>query len=593
MRHLSNKYIFGGASKFCKPGESKWNQAQEKGNLAGMLLDRDHPLTTKGIDQASELRDKWMEYQEELTRKSFRQEHFENWNDDTGNFGNLSETDVAGVLNDPKLADCTKVVDVDANDIASSLSFQLSTSPPKDGLLSFSVSPAMNDSNLLSSGHPPRRSMIPEVPQRLRFLIVDYIMSDRKALKHMLERDLGYQVDEASNGAEAVEMVEKAALARTPFDCIIIDCAMPAMDVPATAREIRAMGFQGVIAGLGPEVEVRETDVFTVDSGVVMVFEKPLTQQGVEQIVEQLDKRVSAAGADDNKSVPPSSSSGPSPGSGREEDDETEKGQMDKEMGGEVDKEEKEKVMQVDDSSPSKATAAAAADGIPTEGNDVGSEHNLDALVASTSASTSYGELNTTQQPLESTPGEVDKGNEVEANVPTPGGPISGGPILGGPTLVAIGIGEASPTDSEAGLSPPSRDIKRISSRMKLSTRSMDELASSSAATAVADDDSSDANCTEDDAFGVDDDDETEDENQSTRNVVQKKRMAMKSVRYQSLFPQSASLDEINQRRHEYMRLFLEADQVYSSPFTRAIETAYVSLWGHPALEKNCLTLYR
>ena len=38
---------------------------------------------------------------------------------------------------------------------------------------------------------------------------------------------------------------------------------------------------------------------------------------------------------------------------------------------------------------------------------------------------------------------------------------------------------------------------------------------------------------------------------------------------------------------------FLQADRIYSSPFTRAIETAIVALEGHPALKEYGLTLCR
>lgn len=43
-------------------GESKWNLAQSKINIAGMM-DRDHSLTEEGIKQAEELNQKWKEQQ--------------------------------------------------------------------------------------------------------------------------------------------------------------------------------------------------------------------------------------------------------------------------------------------------------------------------------------------------------------------------------------------------------------------------------------------------------------------------------------------------------------------------------------------------
>lgn len=48
----------------------------------------------------------------------------------------------------------------------------------------------------------------------------------------------------------------------------------------------------------------------------------------------------------------------------------------------------------------------------------------------------------------------------------------------------------------------------------------------------------------------------------------------------------------LEQRREEYINLFMHADGVYSSPLTRALETAVVALEDHPALLSNGLTLY-
>ncbi len=45
-------------------GESKWNLAQSKINITGML-DRDHALTEEGINQARELNVRWKEAHEE------------------------------------------------------------------------------------------------------------------------------------------------------------------------------------------------------------------------------------------------------------------------------------------------------------------------------------------------------------------------------------------------------------------------------------------------------------------------------------------------------------------------------------------------
>jgi hypothetical protein len=51
--------------------------------------------------------------------------------------------------------------------------------------------------------------------------------------------------------------------------------------------------------------------------------------------------------------------------------------------------------------------------------------------------------------------------------------------------------------------------------------------------------------------------------------------------------------ENIAKRRKEYMRLFLHADRIYSSPLTRALQTAVMSMDGHRCLETSGISLYR
>jgi hypothetical protein len=51
--------------------------------------------------------------------------------------------------------------------------------------------------------------------------------------------------------------------------------------------------------------------------------------------------------------------------------------------------------------------------------------------------------------------------------------------------------------------------------------------------------------------------------------------------------------ENIAKRRKEYMRLFLHADRIYSSPLTRALQTAVMSMDGHRCLESSGISLYR
>ncbi len=45
-------------------GQSKWNEAQSKINIGGMLLDSDHALTELGVEQAEALNHRWKEFEE-------------------------------------------------------------------------------------------------------------------------------------------------------------------------------------------------------------------------------------------------------------------------------------------------------------------------------------------------------------------------------------------------------------------------------------------------------------------------------------------------------------------------------------------------
>eukprot|EP01033_Poteriospumella_lacustris_P001364 gene1364-995_t len=49
--------------------------------------------------------------------------------------------------------------------------------------------------------------------------------------------------------------------------------------------------------------------------------------------------------------------------------------------------------------------------------------------------------------------------------------------------------------------------------------------------------------------------------------------------------------DLVEQRRQEYMKLFLHADAIYSSPLTRALQTAVLTMNGHPATKTYGMTL--
>ena len=55
----------------------------------------------------------------------------------------------------------------------------------------------------------------------------------------------GLIVDEADNGAQAVEMAIRRFDRNTPYDAIIMDYTMPRMDGPTATMALRTMGYDG------------------------------------------------------------------------------------------------------------------------------------------------------------------------------------------------------------------------------------------------------------------------------------------------------------------------------------------------------------
>jgi CheY-like chemotaxis protein len=83
----------------------------------------------------------------------------------------------------------------------------------------------------------------------LRVLLVDDSGSNRKMLKRILQfRD--YICDEAADGVEAVEKYMKSEMQSDPYDAILMDNAMPNMNGPEAAKEIRELGCQYLIVGI-------------------------------------------------------------------------------------------------------------------------------------------------------------------------------------------------------------------------------------------------------------------------------------------------------------------------------------------------------
>lgn len=82
------------------------------------------------------------------------------------------------------------------------------------------------------SSHPPALSILPH--ETARILVVDDHQANRELLYQMLA-PYPFKLQEASNGAEALDIIKKSVP-----DLVLLDLAMPILDGEATIRQLRA-----------------------------------------------------------------------------------------------------------------------------------------------------------------------------------------------------------------------------------------------------------------------------------------------------------------------------------------------------------------
>ena len=118
-------------------------------------------------------------------------------------------------------------------------------------------------------------------PHLPRVLVVDDATSNRKMLCRVL-RSRCSSVVEADNGQRAVDIVKDTMRACDQqsgnmdgyFDLILMDFVMPVMDGPTAIKEIRDLGYKGVIFGLTGNVLDGDKDLMLA-RGANFVLTKP------------------------------------------------------------------------------------------------------------------------------------------------------------------------------------------------------------------------------------------------------------------------------------------------------------------------------
>ena len=125
----------------------------------------------------------------------------------------------------------------------------------------------------------------------LNILIVDDADLNRK----MLSRLIGGRfktVTEAEDGRRALEMVREAmGLSGNVPDIILMDFIMPHMDGPTATREIRSLGYKGLIIGVTGNALPADTESF-LTHGANRVLVKPLRVEVLDKTIADLSHRL-------------------------------------------------------------------------------------------------------------------------------------------------------------------------------------------------------------------------------------------------------------------------------------------------------------
>ena len=110
-----------------------------------------------------------------------------------------------------------------------------------------------------------------------KLLIVDDEKSIRDALRDILEYE-EYEVDEAKDGVECIEMVSIHPPNENWYDLILMDYEMPRMNGPNATSKLRELGYKMPIIGVTGNILNADVTYF-IQSGADSVLPKPVVMK--------------------------------------------------------------------------------------------------------------------------------------------------------------------------------------------------------------------------------------------------------------------------------------------------------------------------
>ncbi|KAJ3671506.1 hypothetical protein LUZ60_007585 [Juncus effusus] len=105
-------------------------------------------------------------------------------------------------------------------------------------------------------------------------------MEINRALVRRLVKELNVGLEEAKNGKEAVDLIQKGRI----YDLILMDKEMPIMDGHEATRKLRLLGVTTPIVALSSNSLQSDQDLF-IQGGADEFQPKPLSREKLEQIL--------------------------------------------------------------------------------------------------------------------------------------------------------------------------------------------------------------------------------------------------------------------------------------------------------------------
>ncbi len=129
--------------------------------------------------------------------------------------------------------------------------------------------------------HKSLASTLNTLPSRLSILLVEDNMINQKVAQSIF-KSIGYEIDLASNGAEAIEKVGK-----NEYDIIFMDLFMPEMDGFEATEQLRKLGIKAPIIAMSADSK-DERKAQSVLAGMDEYLPKPAKVETVKQLLIKL-----------------------------------------------------------------------------------------------------------------------------------------------------------------------------------------------------------------------------------------------------------------------------------------------------------------